>query len=703
MRSVLLALTILLSSAPLLAQTLTLQDLIDRQQVDPSLKAGHADLRALDGEAKLQEDRAGWQAFAGAGAGRYRELVTEEIRDDYYGRNFSLGVRHPLLGSLKRQLDLLQSNQYEHQRQQLRLALLTASHRLALRSAYADWWRAQQEGAVCKTLMPVAAKADQVIRLRSQKGWLRGSDAQLKLVEWKGLSTRCEALTQLESDVREDLANLTMSTLPDGALAVAEPLAVQPQPLVQWQALLNQHPRVAEKQNLRDQADRERDNPWYSAIDSDVSLAGTREYRSGSNKAGSGLVASLNFSMPFDLVGNTRARQQVAEARYEAANDRIEAEQRSLSLEFSRALRAQSAAQANLTLRRQQWQVAAKALDEQKVRGDLDAEGNPEGQLNAERTYYQSAFDLIAAWHAAWLRQADLNLFTDDSPQYASLLGDELQEWTPLSKAPASSSASVGLSGKARASANWVQATYVWDSQVLLDAKRRPAELQTLRKAGMQKIYLGLNAAQIADLDATREALSQLLRDAAQGGLQVSLLLGDPAWIEPQHRAQLPALLGKLKGLPFMSVHLDLEVEQLGWPVPDKRLQDWLDTLLAASAVSPWPVEIASHPRWFAVAQSGHPCVPCGLAAAGVHQVSLMIYTRNPKSSGEQIGQIATHWPDLQFRLAQSAERQLPANESWAGVGAEQLQRQVSAWREQLQPLGIAGIDWQAWGDFPKL
>ncbi len=703
MRSVLLALTILLSSAPLLAQTLTLQDLIDRQQVDPSLKAGHADLRALDGEAKLQEDLAGWQAFAGAGAGRYRELVTEEMRDDYYGRNFRLGVRHPLLGSLKRQLDLLQSNQYEHQRQQLRLALLTASNRLALRSAYADWWRAQQEVAVCKTLMPDAAKADQVIRLRSQKGWLRGSDAQLQLVEWRGLSTRCEALTQLESDVREDLAHLNMSALPDGALAVAEPLAVQPQPLVKWQALLNQHPRVAEKQNLRDQADRERDNPWYSSIDSDVSLAGTREYRSGSDKVGSGLVASLNFSMPFDLVGNTRARQQVAEARYEAANARIEVEQRSLSLEFSRALRAQSAAQASLTLRRQQWQVAAKALDEQKVRGNLDAEGSPEGRLNAERNYYQSALDLIAAWHAAWLTQADLNLFTDDSPQYASLLGDELQEWTPLSKTPASSSASVGLSGKARESARWVQASYVWDSQALLDAKRRPAELQALRKAGMQKIYLGLNAAQISNLAATREALSQLLRDAAQGGLKVSLLLGDPAWIEPQHRAQLPALLGKLKGLPFVSVHLDLEVEQLGWPVPDKRLQDWLDTLSAASAVSPWPVEIASHPRWFAVAQSGHSCVPCGLAAAGVHQVSLMIYTRNPKSSGEQIGQIATHWPNLQFRLAQSAERQLPATESWAGASAEQLQRQVSAWREQLQPLGIAGIDWQAWGDFPKL
>ncbi|WP_223940036.1 hypothetical protein, partial [Aeromonas caviae] len=38
------------------------------------------------------------------GTGRYRELVTEEVRDDYYGRDLALGLRHPLLGSLKRQI-----------------------------------------------------------------------------------------------------------------------------------------------------------------------------------------------------------------------------------------------------------------------------------------------------------------------------------------------------------------------------------------------------------------------------------------------------------------------------------------------------------------------------------------------------------------------------------------------------------------------
>jgi hypothetical protein len=248
----------------------------------------------------------------------------------------------------------------------------------------------------------------------------------------------------------------------------------------------------------------------------------------------------------------------------------------------------------------------------------------------------------------------------------------------------------------------WSQASYVWDSEALLDPGHRAAELTALRRAGMDKIYLGLKSAQFKDFATTRQRLEQLLQEAAGEGLQVSLLLGDPEWMKPQERHQLTELLDKLKGLSFTSLHLDLEVEQLGVPVPDQHLKDLLDTLRAASRESPWPVEISSHHRWFAETKPGQTCVPCGLPAAGVRQISLMIYTRNPKNSARMAEQIARRWPELQFRLAQSTEPQLDATESWAGASTEQLQHQSNVWREQLQPLGIAGIDWQAWRDFPK-
>lgn len=252
------------------------------------------------------------------------------------------------------------------------------------------------------------------------------------------------------------------------------------------------------------------------------------------------------------------------------------------------------------------------------------------------------------------------------------------------------------------APSQWSQASYVWDSEALLDPEHRGAELAALRKAGMDKIYLGLKAAQIKDLGTTRQQLEQLLQQATGAGMQISVLLGDPEWIKPEGRHQLSDLLAKLDGLSFTSLHLDLEVEQLGVPVPDQRLKDWLDTLRLAARESPWPVEISSHPRWFGDAKPGETCVPCGLPEAGVRQVSLMIYTRNPKNSAQRAEAIAKRWPDLQFRLAQSTEPQLDSTESWAGASTEQLQHQASVWREQLQPQGIAGIDWQAWRDFPK-
>lgn len=252
------------------------------------------------------------------------------------------------------------------------------------------------------------------------------------------------------------------------------------------------------------------------------------------------------------------------------------------------------------------------------------------------------------------------------------------------------------------APSSWSQGSYVWDSEALLDPERRATELAALRKAGMDKIYLGFNSAQIKDLGTTRQQLEQLLQQANSAGVKVSLLLGDPAWIEPQERHQLTDLLAKFKGLSFASLHLDLEVEQLGMPVPDQRLKDWLDTLRTAASDSPWPVEISSHPRWFTDSSPGKTCVPCGLPDAGVRQVSLMIYTSNPINSAQRAEQIAKRWPVLQFRLAQSTEKQLDATESWHGASTEQLQRQSSVWREQLQPQGIAGIDWQAWRDFPK-
>ena len=112
MRRVFLLLGLLGLASSCLAEVLPLPALLDGTNSTPLLRAAEAEGAALEALQRQREAEAGWQWFASAGTGRYRELVTEEVRDDYYGRDLALGLRHPLLGSLKRQQDALRSVQF---------------------------------------------------------------------------------------------------------------------------------------------------------------------------------------------------------------------------------------------------------------------------------------------------------------------------------------------------------------------------------------------------------------------------------------------------------------------------------------------------------------------------------------------------------------------------------------------------------------
>lgn len=675
---------LLLAASLARGETLALGELLAGLDDSALARAGRAEQDALDALKRQREAEAGWQWFASAGTGHYRELVTEDLRDDYYGRDLALGLRHPLLGSLHRQLRAVEAVELEQQRQRARDLLARAEQRLALRSAYADWWRAEQEQRWCATLLPAARAARERLQRRSQEGWLLASEARQQQGQWQSLERRCQQAAPLLEETRAAVAGLAGRALDGRQRPAAEALASRVLPLSSWQRALDGHPRLRERQDELRQAERERQSPWYAGVDSSLSLAQSYEDRSGAAKPGDGLVASLSLSAPLDPLGYGRDRAREREARHQAAQARLEAEREQLLLGLGQALREQRSAIQALASAREELAVAEQALREQRLRRDAELERGVQGELAAELEQQAAGLRLIAAWHAAWLREAALRLFVEDDGGLAELLGVTREYWSLASTA-----------------GDWRQGTYVWDSRRLLQAGSRRVELRDLRRAGMQRIYLGLSAAQVADIPLLRQRLQSSLDEAHAQGLEVALLLGDPAWLEPAGRQGLLDLLGQLQGLPFDALHLDLEVEQLGWPVPDSRLQDWLDTLAAVASLNPWPLELSSHHRWFAAPQTGQTCVPCALPQRGVQQVSLMIYTRNAERSAELAEQIAQRWPALRFRLAQSVEPQLSAEESWAGVPARQLQQQVERWRVRLQPVGVTGIDWQDWTHYP--
>lgn len=675
------------------AEVLPLSTLLEGAEASASVRAVDAELAALKALQQQREAEAGWQWFASAGAGHYRELVTDDLRDDYYGRDLALGLRHPLLGSLHRQLDAVRNVEFDRVQQQARRELYRLEQRLALRSAYADWWRAQQEQQWCRSIAGSAEQARSRLAERVRGGWLLASEARLLDARWQALEQKCAGNQLVLDETRFSLQALAGRPIEPRHQAGAEALALSAQSVDAWLQSLEAHPRLQQRREQLRRAEQNRESPWYAGVDSNFSVAQSYEDRNGSSKPGNGLVASINLSTPFDPLGYRRARGDEGEARQQSAQAQLEAEREQMVLALAQALRAQRLAADEMSQARGQLEAAALALHEQRLRREGKIDQAFLGAITAELEQGYAELRLIAAWHGLWLREAALRLFVEETGAASALLGPLKADWPGQGKTTDQSTA---VQKDA-----WRQGVYVWDSRSLLDPNTRSEALQALQAAGMQRVHLGLSAAQVAEPTKLRSQLSDALRDAHARGLEVTLLLGDPQWILPEPRHDLVDLLKTLAPLPFDALHLDLEVEQLGWPVPPARLRDWMDTLEAVTRVSPWPLELSSHHRWFAQPAAGEYCVPCRLQQRGVRQVSLMIYTRNPERSAELADGIARRWPGLRFRLAQSVEPQLSAQESWKGASRLQLEKQVMNWRHRLQAVSVTGIDWQDWSYFP--
>jgi len=677
--------------APLLASAapLPLEQALQMAGDGQGSAASNARLQARYAAKDQRESESGWEVFGGATVGRYHELVTEDLRDDYYGRNAAIGVRYPLLGSLARRLEAVQASERDIRVSEIELGYQRARQRLAVRSAYADWWRATQEQQLCEHVQAAARRADEQLRTRLDGQWILPSDARLMRSEWTAVTRRCALQADLLADVRESLRSLGVRIEADST-PVAMPLAGHPRPLQAWSELLQGNPRMARRDAELALAEQGRKRPWYSAIESSFNLTQSVEQRSGAGENGSGLSAGVTFSAPLDLLDYGSARNREGEARYQEALRAREQEQGTLLRELGKVLEQQRRNANEYVWRSERRAALDRIVAERRQRTGLDAGEASLRLMQAEVDHYSAGFAQISAWHAAWLQDAALRLFGDDSGDFEALLGSEWLRWQ------------ADEPGTQAQATNWRQGVYVWDSRALLDQQRRGAELRALREAGIGVLNVGLDAAQVAAPGRTRHALGELLREAHGQDLQVNLLLGDPAWIKPRQRGQLTALIERFSGLPFDGLHLDLEVEQLGWPVPDQRLRDWLDTLRAAKAASPWPLQLSSHPRWFREEARRTPCVPCELQRLDVGAISLMIYTRNAETAAARIKDIARRWPALHLRLAQSVEADQPADLSWADAGRGQLRAQTTQWQRALLPAGISGIDWQSWTDYPR-
>lgn len=672
------------------AAPLPLETALERASAQPANEAANQRLQARYAARDQRQSESGWEMFGNAEVGRYHELVTDDLRNDYYGRSFAVGVRYPLLGSLRRRLDAVGDSERDVRLAQIEQGYQRAQQRLAVRSAYADWWRANEELRLCRGVEQAAGDAERQLQQRLDDRWVLPSDAQLLRSEWQAVSNRCALQQDLLGDIRASLASLGVNLAP-GDTPVATSLARHPQPLEAWRPLLQGNPRLAGRDAELAHAEQQRDKPWYTAIDAYFNVAQTIEERSGAGDRGRGLSAGLTLSAPVDLLDYGSARGREGEARYQAAVQAREQEQGELLRELGKVIAQQRRGVNEYQRLSERREGLRQLLAERRQRGDLDAGEASLRQQQALIDDYNAGFAQIAAWHRIWLQDSALRVFGDDSGSFEQLLGNQRLHWSASSPEKPAEQAH-----------GWRQGVYIWDSQALLDPARRGEELAQLRRAGIGELHLGLNGEQVRAGDTTHRQLQTLLQQAHAQGLRVNLLLGDPHWIEPAGRPQLLRLIERFASLPFDGLHLDLEVEQLGWPVPEQRLHDWLQTLREAKRSSPWPLALSSHPRWFEADAAAKPCVPCELQGMGITQVSLMIYQRDAGKSAQRARAIAQRWPRMNLRLAQSIETDQPRELGWSDSSPTHLRQLVDGWQRSLQPAGVQGIDWQSWTDYPR-
>jgi hypothetical protein len=242
---------------------------------------------------------------------------------------------------------------------------------------------------------------------------------------------------------------------------------------------------------------------------------------------------------------------------------------------------------------------------------------------------------------------------------------------------------------------------YLWESVPWLDGSMPfEAGVKAMSDFGIGRVLISLNKAQIhaAALTSDGGRLREFLEYARKSGLSVELLLGEPTWILPGFREDLLVIIQKLKHLPFDGLHLDLEPDQLDPKIYSREylLAELIHTLQAAKEVSPWPVGLSVHPRYFDTRQF-KVCFGCALQSMGVSEVVLMIYVADAKKVSSRASGIMKSHPALRFSVAVSVESELSPTESFSSQGRAGFQRAMDGVRKRLNQSNFAGIVIHSW------
>ena len=667
MMRTLLIIGLTLCAGSTLAATERLPDLLDETERSPVILAERAEVDRT--EAALNRTRAehGWRLFGAVGAGRFDEPVAETLERRYSAARATVGVQRPLLGTDEAQRrEIIAAEGLHGEARQLYLSAAQSLQK-QVAEAYARYWHAQQQQRLGEAMIALETELERSLAQRRRAGVMR-ADEQARLMSLLDAAF----INVEEAELAEHEAERFIHAALDrpvvlGAseawvdLEASDCRVIEPASSPEVQAVQQRLQTTTERKALT----------RHQSVQSNVQLAYRATYEDDVNSMGNGLEIVWTVSMPFGMLGRENAlrhelesEQSGWEARLKEARARVE--------------QRQAVAERQLSIQQRRLNMRAARLEraEQTMAVALRRSGPDQGRdwqewLPAKADFYQASVDWLNAALAVWLAQIDCDQLATEAPRSLPTLKRVMERMSVTSRADGDAP---GLSGPVR--------LYLWDSAPVLSGD--DSEFwSTVQRSGVSHVWISLDAGQIERYSADPRELTAFIDVARERELESGLLLGEPLWTLPDYRPHLLDIVASLRGVPFQDLHLDIEIDQLEVDAYGREtlIEHWLDTLAAVVERSPWPVSVSAHPRDFG---TGERCLSCELAAVGVSELALMIYTTRPESLVSRLGAVLRKEPDLTVTLAQSVERELPAKNSWFHHGWSSLRSGIADVRDQV-------------------
>nr|WP_240472268.1 TolC family protein [Thioalkalivibrio versutus] len=654
----------LMAWVPAVTGAESLPRLLDAVEEAPSLLAEQAAFEQADASRARRYQEGGWELFGSAGAGVYREPVVEGLNRRYRGTSGSIGIQHPLLGTDEQQRRAEWQARGEAGAAWYRYqeALQTLSRDVA--ESYARVWHARQLQSLSQAMLRVEPDLERILAERRDERLIREDEAASLRRSLDGARLDADEARVDEHEARMELENLlgrpvrleSTSAWFDPHLATCGTPGMDPTPEV-----------LAVEEELRAVKEREALTRFH-AVRSNLQLRYSSSYEDDVSRLGSGLEVVWSVSVPLRALGGDNALQR--ELRAEQRQLRHQRASATQAVEQRRDLARQrlEVHSRRLDSRLREMESAAHALAVVQERAENRVSVPWEEEMPARQAYYQAARGWLDSALEVWRAQIGCDRLASDRPQ----------PMEPIRHARAT----LGDDPATDASLPYAGRIYLWDSEPVIRGED-PEFWTLLRRAGVEHVWLSLDGEQIDRHSEHPGVLREFLHQARQRQVDVGLLLGEPTWALPEARDDLVRIIQRLEGIDFADLHLDIEIDQLDVLRYEREelLDQWLETVAAAVAVSPWPVGLSAHPRDF-----GGPdrCLACEFAEVGVTELALMTYVTHADGMVHRLEPVLAQEPGLTITLAQSVESILSPQNSWFHQGWGAMLRTLDTATEQL-------------------